>query len=1021
MFLRRTVAMWYLLVVCLLSMGVALPSAHAATYYLAPGGSGSSGCTQASPCNTTRAVQVMSGGDTLVLAGGIYNSGFGNPYTNQLPSGSSGQPTTIVAAPGAVPVLERLAWGNSGDPATAPHHILIDHIHVDGGIGVDFGNGNNITFINGVVRNAHGLNGGAINISGGKRNMRIANSKIHNAELYGFYISWYDSTLENNEIYDNNSYGLHFFCGQYSDLTLPCKEEYGDAFVGHIANNIIRNNRIWGNGYCNKWPICLTTSGNGFVLSGGSEDVSPTTSFNNQIYNNIIFNNNNAGMQIYPGVKDTLIYNNTIFNNTGPGLVLDAGGAGCCNHGPPRPVIKNNILYQNSTPIQDQGAISPVLAANLPTNPNFVGCPDGSQFCLAPDSDARNKGETLTLFNTDIVNQPRNQGGRWDIGAYEYVEGGVAAFDFALPRPSDVSVARGASVTVPVAVTYLSGTAAPVTVSASSLPAGVSASFSTNPCTPSCSVSMTVTATAGATLGTFTTPLLVGTSGSLTHQTNVTITVTAPTAVFDFSLANPGPKTLARSSAITIPLAISLLSGTAVPVTVSVTAGLPAGVTASVSATPCTPPCTSTLVLTASGDATVGTTTLTIHGTGGSQTHDITFTLAVTNAIVSSAQPIYVRKTAGSPSNSCIAAENPATAKQTIADACLCMTVPSKVMYIEGNGNTYTENIDTGAGCPITGGNGPAYDTATRIEGYGTPVPIIQAPVGTPAALFLRNNAGEQYLIIKKLTLDAANQVPNAIALYATAHHVRLEEIEAKNTGGGYETLFLAGASNIELTDVFLHDAGTDALMLDGTISNFLCQRCHLFAAVGTGLTVTSTGTKTNLTFEAPEIRNNGSVGLDLGTSTGTTIQNMINHSNNGHGVRIRAGASGTRAYNNTIYGNTGVGLQCDSGAPNTELRNNSIYGNTGGNLLNNCGATLASNLQTDPGFVLPPGNLHLADGSPAIDMGENIPSILTDYEGAPRRQGQQDIGAFERTTTPPVISDITVRVQDLTQAEGFF
>jgi Right handed beta helix region len=1002
--------MWYLIVACMLTTFLTPFSATAATtYYTAPGGSPSSSCTQPTPCDLARALQFLAGSDTLIMAGGDYASGFGHPYNANIPSGSAGAPTVIKAATGQTPIIRSITMPGGTGPGL--HDITFDGITVDGA-GVGFGNGDHISFLNGVSRNTRDAQnaGQGIGITGGKHDIRIANSKIHGADLYGFYVSWYDSIIEDNDIYGNNSYGLHFFCGVYPTGERPCAKPGGDPFVPYVANNIVRRNRIYNNGFCNiPGTTCLIGSGTGTVIGAGP---------NNQYYNNLIFDNNNGGIQIYPGCIDCLFYNNTIWRNAGAGITFDAGGG---SSGPPRPVVKNNILYQNTTPIADQGAISPDIHANLTTDPHFVGCPDGNQFCLAGDSAARNQGDTLTLFNTDFAKQPRNQGGRWDIGAYEYVEGGVAAFDFTLPTPSPVTVARSASVTVPVAVTYLSGTAAPVTMSASSLPTGVSASFSNNPCTPSCAVSLTLTATAGATLGTFTTPLLVGTSGSLVRQTNVTITVTAPTGAFDFSLANPGPKTLARSAAITVPLAISLLSGTAVPVTLSVTAGLPAGVSASLSNNPCTPPCTSTLTLTAAGDAAVGTTTLTIHGTGGSQAHDITFDLAVTNALISSAQPIYVRKTAGSPNNSCVAAENPATAKQTIADACPCMTVPSKVMYIEGNGNTYTEAIDTGAGCPITGGNGPAYDTATRIEGYGTPVPVIQAPVGVPAALFLRNTAGDQYLIIKKMTFDAANQVGNAIAVYATAHHVRLEEVEAKNTVGGFEAMFLTGASNLELRDVFLHDAGTDALFLDGAISNFLCQRCHLFAAVGTGLTVTSTGTKANLTFDALEIRNNGSVGLDLGASTGTAIQNMINHSNSSHGVRIRTGASGTRAYNNTIYGNTGVGLQCDSGAPNTELRNNSIYGNTGGNLLNNCGATLASNLQTDPGFVAPPGNLHLADGSPAIDKGENILSILTDYDGAPRQQGQQDIGAFERTTTPPVIADTTVRPQDLAQAEGFF
>jgi hypothetical protein len=43
---------------------------------------------------------------------------------------------------------------------------------------------------------------------------------------------------------------------------------------------------------------------------------------------------------------------------------------------------------------------------------------------LRAQSVARDAGTTLTTFNTDIVGVHRPQGSAWDIGAYEFVEGG---------------------------------------------------------------------------------------------------------------------------------------------------------------------------------------------------------------------------------------------------------------------------------------------------------------------------------------------------------------------------------------------------------------------------------------------------------------------------------------------------------------------------------------------------------------------------------------------------------------------
>jgi Right handed beta helix region len=162
------------------------------------------------------------------------------------------------------------------------------------------------------------------------------------------------------------------------------------------------------------------------------------------------------------------------------------------------------------------------------------------------------------------------------------------------------------------------------------------------------------------------------------------------------------------------------------------------------------------------------------------------------------------------------------------------------------------------------------------------------------------------------------------------------------------------------------------------------------------------------MTIEQTEVRNNGGDGIDLNGGTGTLLQNLVVHSNGGRGAWIHGGASGTRTLNSTLYGNTGVGLQCDTGAPNTQVRNTIAYGNTGGNILNNCGATVARNLcaatsadcalGADPLFVAAPTDLHLGEGSPAINAGELISSITVDYDGNPRQQDAQDIGAYERT-----------------------
>jgi hypothetical protein len=269
------------------------------------------------------------------------------------------------------------------------------------------------------------------------------------------------------------------------------------------------------------------------------------------------------------------------------------------------------------------------------------------------------------------------------------------------------------------------------------------------------------------------------------------------------------------------------------------------------------------------------------------------------------------------------------------------MVVPGKMLYVETG--TYTEEIDTRR-TPITGGNGPSYDDATRIEGYGAGPVVLQSPVGGGTTLFLRNT-NDHYIIFKKLVIDGANRTFNTLALYNMVHHIRFDQVEVKNTrSGGNEGLYIDGADNVELIDVFIHDSGTDALALYGAVDTFVCQRCHLYNATMKGLNITGSGTKSNITILETEIRNNTTDGLDLGASTGTVVQNVLAHSNGGIGVRIRTGASGSKLSNSTVYGNTGNGVQCDAGATSTEIKNNIVYSNGEGganNIVNNCRATV--------------------------------------------------------------------------------
>jgi subtilase family serine protease len=196
--------------------------------------------------------------------------------------------------------------------------------------------------------------------------------------------------------------------------------------------------------------------------------------------------------------------------------------------------------------------------------------------------------------------------------------------------PSSVSITQGgASGTSTITVADLGGFSGSVTLAASGVPSGVTASFGTNPAT-STSV-LTLTASSTATTGTATVTI-TGTSGSLTATTTVSLTVNAAAAP-NFTIgASPSSVTVNQGANGTSTITITSQNGFNSATTLSA-AGLPSGVTASFSTNPVTPAAnssaTSTLTLTASSSATVGTATVTVTGTSGSTTHSATISLTV--------------------------------------------------------------------------------------------------------------------------------------------------------------------------------------------------------------------------------------------------------------------------------------------------------------------------------------------------------------------------------------------------------
>lgn len=243
-------------------------------------------------------------------------------------------------------------------------------------------------------------------------------------------------------------------------------------------------------------------------------------------------------------------------------------------------------------------------------------------------------------------------------------------FDFGIdnPLPANITLVQGTTAgSNTVTVKKLKGTQTnPVTLSISTLPAGVTSEFSPTSCTPlvaddsTCPITLTLTPTLTATTGT-SAITVTGTQGATTRTATFNLTVNPPASVFDFTLSNPpDPAAIVKggngsSTGLTVTrTANSNIEGevslSVVDFTLAGTTYTSLnGVSADFSPTSCTtsgashscPPTPSILTIAAAGDssAPTGTYRVKVRGTYGAATHDKEFNLTIYPPLAVSCAP----------------------------------------------------------------------------------------------------------------------------------------------------------------------------------------------------------------------------------------------------------------------------------------------------------------------------------------------------------------------------------------------
>ena len=246
------------------------------------------------------AVAQLRPGDTLYLRGGTY-TGSANVIDSQInpvPSGMPSSRITVAGYPGEVVSLQPPA-GTSGIRLTggAPAYLVFQDFTIDKinetsyAEGIYLANGaHHNRFLRLEVKNNQANGVSFSNNNGNSSFNEVISCQIHDNGRapgintgYGVYVFTSDNLFDGNDIYNNGGYGMHF---------------YNNAGPRDVSRNIIKNNRVYGNG----------TQGGanyGIVVAWGD---------GNEVNDNAVYLNR-GGILVYTGSSNAHVRNNRVYQN----------------------------------------------------------------------------------------------------------------------------------------------------------------------------------------------------------------------------------------------------------------------------------------------------------------------------------------------------------------------------------------------------------------------------------------------------------------------------------------------------------------------------------------------------------------------------------------------------------------------------------------------------------------------------------------------------------------------------------
>jgi hypothetical protein len=430
---RRVALATFCLVLVLFPGG---STTYAKEVFVSPSGSDTTGGgTLQNPWQTiAKAASVISGGDTIILRGGIYTEPRVRTLSGILPSGPSAtQYTTIRSYPGEKPV-----W--------RPTQIDGNAVALE--IGQSTGQIYSNYWFEGFTIdavNALGSQTGVMLVRAGA-NVVVTNMVFQNANYHTSFVSALQQgcdafTIVGNTFLDwasNDDKGHQphaVYISSANNVVIR-----GNTFIRNVDNSFVTSSAI----HCYRSAGTDPAWGNNVVIEGNTiRSTRYTLSIHNlydgAIRNNVLIRTTDTGPNLqFFNSKGIAFDNNTVYGGR-EGVFMNQYGS------TPNHVFRNNIIWGQSSssvlihetfgqntfwtnniielPIRD-------LARKFVGEGNLVGAlydphfaVPGMAFELRASSAARNAGINLSeFFTSDHTGLSRRRTGAWDIGAHAFLE-----------------------------------------------------------------------------------------------------------------------------------------------------------------------------------------------------------------------------------------------------------------------------------------------------------------------------------------------------------------------------------------------------------------------------------------------------------------------------------------------------------------------------------------------------------------------------------------------------------------------